>query len=70
MIAITTTDYSIGETIKIINNAIQSGADEVDVVMPREGGAHYLGQCRQICGEKIMKVILETGALKDEKAIS
>lgn len=63
-------DHTLDETIILIQKAIQAGADEIDVVMPREGDvAAYLVQCRLACANRIMKVILETGALKEEKAI-
>lgn len=56
-----------------IEAAIQDGADEIDVVTPyqyylNETGYNpfeFLEQCREVCGNKTMKVILESGALKD-----
>lgn len=70
-------DYSCGETLNIINNALQSGADEVDVVLPYpdflaqkyEAVYDFLVQCRQVCENKLMKVILETGALQKPELI-
>ncbi len=70
-------DYSCNETLNIINNALQSGADEIDVVLPyhdflsgrNEKVYDFLVECRQICENKLMKVILETGALQNPEFI-
>lgn len=51
--------------------AIHAGADEIDIVMPvgkflsgdYEGMCDEIGELKDICGEKTLKVILETGAL-------
>ena len=51
--------------------AIHSGAEEIDIVMPvgkflcgdYEGMCDEIGELKDICGEKPLKVILETGAL-------
>ena len=51
--------------------AIHTGAEEVDIVMPigkflcgdYEGMCDEIGELKDICGEKPLKVILETGAL-------
>lgn len=59
-------------TLDEITQAIQHGADEIDVVMPYVAFAqgqhsyvsHYLSRCRAACGDNIiLKVILETGYL-------
>ncbi len=52
--------------------AIKDGATEIDIVMPLgkflagdyEGVCDDISELKQICGEKAMKVILETGCLK------
>lgn len=52
--------------------AIHDGATEVDTVMPvgmflagdYEGVADEISELKQVCGDKPLKVILETGALK------
>ena len=52
--------------------AIKDGATEIDIVMPvgkflsgdYEGVADEISELKQVCGEKKMKVILETGCLK------
>ena len=52
--------------------AIKDGATEIDIVMPvgkflagdYEGVCDDISELKQICGEKAMKVILETGCLK------
>jgi deoxyribose-phosphate aldolase len=54
-----------------IAGALTDGADEIDIVMPYTslltgrpvGIEDYLGECRQACGSRKMKVILETGTL-------
>lgn len=51
--------------------AIAYGADEVDVVFPyralmageREAGARLVAACKQACGDKTLKVIIESGEL-------
>lgn len=57
--------------------AIDRGADEVDIVFPyyalmqgnKETGAKMVASAKQICGTKILKVIIESGELKDSKLI-
>lgn len=57
--------------------AIVLGADEVDVVFPYQAmlaGDHEVGfelvkQCKAACGDKTLKVIIETGELKSAEAI-
>ncbi len=57
--------------------AIHSGAEEIDIVMPvgkflcgdYEGMCDEIGELKDICGEKPLKVILETGALKSASNI-
>ncbi|MBB3189971.1 deoxyribose-phosphate aldolase [Halomonas cerina] len=57
--------------------AVASGADEVDVVFPwralRDGdevlGRELVEMCKAACGTKTLKVILETGELKDATLI-
>ena len=52
--------------------AIHAGAEEIDIVMPigkflcddYEGMCDEIGELKDICGEKTLKVILETGALR------
>lgn len=52
--------------------AIKDGATEIDIVMPvgkflsgdYEGVADEISELKQVCGDKAMKVILETGCLK------
>lgn len=58
--------------------AITHGADEVDVVLPYrafiDGGRTHplnvLRACREACGRRTMKVILETGAFGDPDLIA
>lgn len=57
--------------------AVKDGATEIDIVMPvgKFLSGDYQGVCddiceqKQACGDKAMKVILETGCLKTAKAI-
>ena len=52
--------------------AIHAGAEEIDIVMPvgkflcgdYEGMCDEIGEFKDVCGEKTLKVILETGALR------
>ena len=52
--------------------AIKDGATEIDIVMPvgkflsgdYEGVSDEIGELKAVCGDKKMKVILETGCLK------
>ncbi|CAH0541238.1 deoxyribose-phosphate aldolase [Vibrio marisflavi] len=57
--------------------AVAYGADEVDVVFPyralmagnEEVGFELVKQCKQACGDILLKVIIETGELKEESLI-
>ena len=57
--------------------AIHTGADEIDIVMPvgkflcgdYEGMCDEMGELKDVCGEKTLKVILETGALRSTSNI-
>ena len=52
--------------------AIHAGAEEIDIVMPvgkflcgdYEGMCDEIGELKDVCGEKTLKVILETGTLR------
>lgn len=52
--------------------AIHAGAEEIDIVMPvgkflcgdYEGMCDEIGELKDVCGEKTLKVILETGSLR------
>jgi deoxyribose-phosphate aldolase len=62
-------DRALSET----RRALAAGADEIDIVFPwrahlggdREGGALMLQECKAICGNRILKAILEAGELGD-----
>lgn len=69
----------IAETLALIDQAINDGATEIDVVMPyqeyiagnRDVVIDYIRRCKRACGEHIaMKVILETGALPDNQLLA
>ncbi|MGF1691365.1 deoxyribose-phosphate aldolase [Photobacterium kagoshimensis] len=57
--------------------AVAYGADEVDVVFPyraliagnEEVGFELVKQCKAACGDILLKVIIETGELKEEALI-
>ena len=57
--------------------AVAYGADEVDVVFPyralmagnEEVGFELVKQCKEACGDILLKVIIETGELKTEELI-
>ena len=57
--------------------AIHAGAEEIDIVMPvgkflcgdYEGMCDEIGELKDVCGEKTLKVILETGALRTASTI-
>ncbi|WED21215.1 deoxyribose-phosphate aldolase [Vibrio sp. JC009] len=57
--------------------AIAYGADEVDVVFPyrtliagdEKTGFELVKQCKEACGDTLLKVIIETGELKEEALI-
>ncbi len=57
--------------------AVAYGADEVDVVFPYRAliagnetvGFELVKQCKQACGDILLKVIIETGELKEEALI-
>lgn len=57
--------------------AVAYGADEVDVVFPyraliagnEQVGFELVKQCKQACGDILLKVIIETGELKQEALI-
>ncbi len=57
--------------------AVAYGADEVDVVFPYRAliagdetvGFELVKQCKEACGDVLLKVIIETGELKEEALI-
>ncbi len=68
----------ITHTVAQIQESIEAGADEIDVVMPYylilyndfEKARQYLRTCKTTCGSKIlMKVIIESGELKTTENI-
>lgn len=66
-------DIAVAET----KAAVAYGADEVDVVFPYKAliegneqiGFDLVKQCKQACGDILLKVIIETGELKTEALI-
>jgi deoxyribose-phosphate aldolase len=60
-----------------IRFALAAGASEIDLVFPwrahlagdRDAGARMIGQCREACAGKRLKVILETGELGELRLI-
>ncbi|CAM3513913.1 Deoxyribose-phosphate aldolase [Vibrio aerogenes CECT 7868] len=66
-------DVAVSET----RDAIEKGADEVDVVFPYRAlmsgdentGFELVKQCKAVCGDKLLKVIIESGELQTEALI-
>ncbi|EKB1971314.1 deoxyribose-phosphate aldolase [Vibrio parahaemolyticus] len=66
-------DIAVAET----KAAVAYGADEVDVVFPYRAlmagdekvGFELVKQCKEACGDILLKVIIETGELKEEALI-
>jgi deoxyribose-phosphate aldolase len=64
---------SIDEVLLAIDQALKAGAQEIDVVFPyqrylagdTEVAQEFVSQCKKACGDKLLKVILETGAFED-----
>ncbi len=78
----TVTNFPHGGTdlelaLKETQEAINLGADEVDIVFPYKAlmngdtaiGAEMIKKAKQICGNKTLKVIIESGVLNDPKLI-
>lgn len=67
------TENAVAET----RAAIAAGADEVDVVFPyralmagnSQAGAALVAACKQACGDKTLKVIIESGELQTPELI-
>ncbi|RXJ73828.1 deoxyribose-phosphate aldolase [Veronia nyctiphanis] len=67
-------DRVVAET----QSAILAGADEVDVVFPYRAlmagderiGFELIRKCKAVCGDKVLKVIIESGELKTPKLIA
>lgn len=62
-----------------IGSALQDGAQEIDVVFPyhrylageRQYTQNFIAACKAVCGNEVtLKVILETGALRDPALIA
>lgn len=62
-----------------INQALTDGAEEIDVVFPyhrylsgeRQYAQNFVSSCKAACGDNVtLKVILETGALRDPAIIA
>ena len=69
----------LDEVLIEISNALQDGAQEIDVVFPylrylageRQYAHTFIAACKAACGDQIaLKVILETGALMDPVLIA
>ena len=69
----TFTEVKVAETAM----ALHAGADEIDIVIPvgkfligdYEGMCDEIEELKEVCGDKYLKVILETGALKSAENI-
>lgn len=66
------------QVVREIKEAIAMGANEIDIVMPYHeylaGNINsvkdFITQCKNACGNNILKVILETGALQKTEIIA
>jgi len=64
-------DDDIYKAVKETEEAIRLGADEVDIVFPYKAliagndkiGVEIVNKARQVCGDKTLKVIIESGEL-------
>jgi deoxyribose-phosphate aldolase len=69
---------SLESVLLEIGSALQSGAQEIDVVFPylrylageRQYAQTFVQACKAACGDVTLKVILETGALLDPAIIA
>jgi len=70
---------SLDNVLIEINNALENGAQEIDVVFPysrylageRQYAQTFISTCKAACGNNVsLKVILETGALQDTAIIA
>jgi deoxyribose-phosphate aldolase len=69
---------NINDVLADVKAALFDGADEIDVVWPykaylqgdRENAMHLVSSIKKLCGDKIVKVILETGELKNPAIIA
>ncbi|RMC90892.1 deoxyribose-phosphate aldolase [Aquitalea palustris] len=67
----------VAQAVAETEAAIAAGADEVDVVFPyralmagnAEVGAELVAACKEACGDKVLKVIIESGELKEPALI-
>ena len=67
----------VAQAVAETEAAIAAGADEVDVVFPyralmagnAEVGAELVAACKEACGDKVLKVIIESGVLKEPALI-
>ncbi len=72
-------DMSLENVLIEINDALEQGAQEIDVVFPylrylageRQYAHNFVVACKAACGDEVtLKVILETGALADSAIIA
>lgn len=71
-------EASLESVLIDIGSALQNGAQEMDVVFPyrrylageRKSAQQFVTACKAACGEVTLKVILETGAMKDLEMIA
>ncbi len=62
-----------GRVLRDTRRALAAGADEIDLVFPwqayvggdRESGSLIVSKCKEACGSKPVKAIIETGELSD-----
>lgn len=65
------------EVVSEIRAAVEAGADEIDLVFPwralreddEDSGRRLVAAARKACGERVLKIILETGELAEPSLI-
>jgi deoxyribose-phosphate aldolase len=68
----------VAGTVAETRTAIEKGADEIDLVLPyraflrgdADAARAMVASVREACGEKLLKVILETGMLPDAETVA
>lgn len=70
-------EADVARAVEETRAALEFGADEVDVVFPyralidghRDVGARLVAACKQVCGDRLLKVIIESGELGQPERI-
>lgn len=65
---------ALSDVLALTEQALADGADEIDLVIPyqiyqtgdQKAAVEYVSASKALCGDRVLKVILETGALSRE----